>query len=75
MIKINRKNGVEFMSIDEFTRWMCLVEAFDFIERFMGENKLEVDNISSVSAIEKYINERFHAMRYDIEHEHAAGNI
>jgi hypothetical protein len=76
MITIKRGNGiVEEMTTDEFTRWMCLVEAFHFIE--MKAKELKVDAIDMIKplAIEGYIKDRFSAMKHDVECEAVLGNI
>jgi len=75
MIKINRKDGVEYMDLDTFSRWMCLVEAYDFIEKYGEEYSIDPSNLLNANAIEKYITERYHAMRHDVEFEHAMGTI
>lgn len=55
------------MTLDEFTRWMCLAEAFHFIQKKAEELDIEVEKLLKPMAIERYIQERFHAMRYDVE--------
>jgi hypothetical protein len=75
MIKIDRMGGTEYMSVEEFSRWMCLVEAFDFIEKHAEELGVNYSNMIKPTAIEKYIIERFHAMRYDVGVEHERGTI
>lgn len=78
VVTIDKRDGTqEEMSIDEFSRWMCLMEAFDFIEKKAEEmGKLDkIDQMLKPLAIEKYINERYPAMRYDVEIELEAGNL
>jgi hypothetical protein len=75
MIKINRKDGVEYMDLDTFSRWMCLIEAFHFIEQHAEEFAIDASNLLNSSAIDKYIEERYHAMRHDVGFEHAMGSI
>lgn len=76
MITINKTNGdnVE-MTIDEFSRWMCLAEAFFFIEEKAKELKVDVSDLLKPLAIDSYIKERFDAMRHDIGCEIALGNL
>jgi hypothetical protein len=54
------------MPIDEFTRWMCLVEAFHFIEEKAQDLKVNVDALLKPLAIEEYIKERYLSMRHDV---------
>jgi hypothetical protein len=75
MIQINKISGVEYMSIDEFARWACLVEAFDFIAEKADQLGNDAFDFIKPSAFETYINERFSAMRYDVSVEYAMGNI
>lgn len=76
MIIIKRGNGiVEEMSNEEFTRWMCLVEAFHFIEEKAKDLKVDPFHMIKPLAIESYIKARFPAMLYDVECELLLGNI
>lgn len=63
------------MTLTEFARWACLVEAFHFIQQKAEE--LGVNSIDMIKplAIEKYIEERFEAMLWDSRIEHQLGNI
>lgn len=76
-ILLNKKDGSEeMMSMDEFSRWMCLVEAFHFIETKAADLKLEnTDKLLKPLAIETYISERFPSMRHDVGVEHRMGTI
>ena len=68
-VAIERKNGsVETMSDTEFTRWACLIEAFDFIKEKaeqLGLDKLEL--LIKPAAIEKYVEERSISMLHDVQ--------
>lgn len=76
MITINRGNGiVETMTIDEFSRWMCFVEALHFIQEKAKELKVDIGTVMKPLAIDAYIKERYDAMRHDIECEHKLGNL
>lgn len=57
------------MTIDEFTRWMCLAEAFHFIEEKAKELQVDVEKLIKPLAIETYIKERFDSMKHDVSHE------
>tara|TARA_R110000764_G_scaffold66269_4_gene138221 strand:+ start:1848 stop:2090 length:243 start_codon:yes stop_codon:yes gene_type:complete len=77
-IKLNKKDGsTEYMEIDEFARWACLVEAISTVGEKLDEAGVPADNGSWVKplAFEKYIRERFHAMRADVIVEAAIGRI
>jgi hypothetical protein len=75
MIQINKMSGVEYMSIDEFARWACLIEAFDFIAEKAEQIGNDTFDFIKPSAFETYINERFPAMRHDIAIEHQMGYL
>lgn len=75
MISLNRDGVEEYMSVDEFSRWMCLAEALTFIERHAEDMGIDSYEMVKPQAIDTYIKERFHAMKYDVELEHAMGNI
>jgi len=76
MITIEKKNGeVVEMSTDEFSRWMCLAEAFFFIEEKAKELKIDVSTLLKPLAIDSYIKERFDAMRHDVGCEIELGNL
>lgn len=75
-INITLADGsIHTMTIDEFTRWMCLVEAFHFIETKAGELKVDIDKLIKPLAIETYIKERFDSMKHDVSHEIEHGLI
>lgn len=75
MIQINKVSGVEYMPIDEFARWACLIEAFDFIFQRAEEKGVESFDFMKPAAFDTYIAERFPAMSHDIMIEHRLGNI
>jgi hypothetical protein len=76
-VEIPRNDGsIEIMSATEFTRWACLIEAFDFIRE--KAEQLGVDNLDLLikpNAIEKYIEERWVSMLHDVETEIKMGLI
>lgn len=76
MIQIKTKKGMtHFMTIPEFSKWACLVEAFHFIEQRANEMNIDFTNLIKPNAIEKYIDERYHAMMHDVKIEYELGNI
>ena len=68
-VEIERGDGsMETMSDTEFTRWACLIEAFDFIKE--KAEQLGVSNIDLLikpAAIEKYMEERCISMLHDVQ--------
>jgi hypothetical protein len=76
-IKVNLKDGVEEMSIETFSRWMCLIEAIDCIQRKCEEDEINMEKVDWVKpiAIQHYIDERFHSMVHDVTVEHQLGNL
>lgn len=74
-ITVNTKDNKINMSIDQFSRWMCLIEAIDFIDKTCvewGKDIEEVDWVKPV-ALQKYIDERFHSMKHDVTVEYDMG--
>lgn len=76
-IVIGKRDGSEeTMSLDEFSRWMCLVEAFYFIETKAAEMNLDnVDKLMKPLAIERYLTDRYPSMRHDVGVEYQMGTI
>lgn len=70
-VVIERGDGsVEEFTSTEFTRWACLIEAFEFIRQ--KAEQIGVDNLELLikpAAIEKYIEERAVSMIQDVETE------
>lgn len=78
MIKFNLTNGETVdMSLEQMTRWCCLLEAVDSIEKKCEEAGKNMDQIDWVKplAMQKYIEERYHAMLHDVTIEHERGII
>lgn len=70
-ITVNTSNGQEQMTIEHYSRWLCLLEAIDFIDKKCdewGKNMDDVDWVKPI-AIQKYIDERFHSVKRDVEYE------
>jgi hypothetical protein len=74
-VYIETLTNVFEMSVDEFSRWMCLVEAFDFIEKKAQDLGVDPDDLLKPLAIEEYIHGsipkkfdgRFESMRHDVK--------
>jgi hypothetical protein len=75
MITINTKKGLVKMSLNEFARWACLVEALTFIRDKAEELNISAVNMVKPNALEVYINERYYAMLADVRFEYNAGML
>lgn len=57
------------MSVDSYSRWLCLVEAMQFINQKAQKSKIDLDKndkwIKPLS-LQKYIKERYHSMKHDL---------
>ncbi len=67
-ITVTTNQGTEQMTVDHYARWMCLIEAIDFIDKKCEEWGKDMDSVDWVKpiAIQKYIDERFHSLKYDL---------
>ena len=74
-IPVNTKDSVVNMSIDQYSRWLCLIEAIDFIDKKCEEWGKDIENVDWVKpvALQKYIDERFHSMKHDVTVEYDMG--
>lgn len=75
MIVIDSKMGKVRMSLTEFARWACLIEAFTFINDKAVELGINPVCMVKPLAIDTYINERYHAMLHDVKVEYSMGNL
>jgi phage regulator Rha-like protein len=69
-ITVECKDKSQKLKIDEYTRWLCLIEALDFISRKALQFKVnlhdkDVDWVKPL-AFQKYIVERFDSMKDEI---------
>jgi disulfide oxidoreductase YuzD len=77
-ITFKLKNGkTHEMSVDEMARWACLIEGVQFVADKCEEIGLSKDSEEWIKplAFQKYIDERFEAMRHDIKVEVIMGRI
>lgn len=69
-VSIKTRKGVEHvMTLETYTRWMCLMEAIDVIDRTAKIHNIDLDKRTDwvkPLAIQKYINERYPAMLHDV---------
>ena len=69
-VNIKTKSGDHDFSLETYARWLCLAEAFDYIEKGIEKRKgrdPNIENIVKPIAIQKYIDERYHAMLHDVK--------
>lgn len=64
----SNKNHV--MTVDTYSRWLCLVEALEHINDKAKKSKINLDKSDSwikPLAIQKYIKQRFPSMNHDFK--------
>lgn len=77
-VTINKSNGTsEEMTIETYTRWLCLVEALDVITQTAERKKIDLNNNDWVKpiALQKYIDERYLSMLHDAKCEEALAKL
>lgn len=63
-----KSNKTHVMTIDTYSRWLCLAEALQLINQQAEKSKMDLDKTSSwikPIALQKYIAQRFPAMNHD----------
>lgn len=65
-------NNKDFdLSKDEYTRWLCLLEGIDIVDKKMHQfgRRLKNENVDWIKplAFQKYITERFETMKCDLD--------
>ena len=66
--KVEKKN-ILGMSVNEYVRWLCLIEAIDHIETKASQLKIDLDKSSDWIQpidIKKYIRERFNSLKDEV---------
>lgn len=70
-VSITTRDGNEHvMSVETYTRWLCLVEALDVIQKAAERNNINLNKRTDwvkPLAIQKYMDERFHSMLHDVK--------
>ncbi len=65
-ITVETKSGPHKLKVNEYTRWLCLVEALDIISRKAAQFKMDLHNKDAdwvkPLAFQKYITERYESM-------------
>ena len=77
-IKFELKNGKTYeMTIDEMTRWACLLEGIEQVSKKCREIGLGDNDDCWIKplAFQKYIDERFHSMKHDLTVEASLGRL
>lgn len=74
---ITKDGKLHVLSLECYTRWLCLLEALDVISSKAEEDNIDLEKDQSwikPGALQKYMDERYHAMLYDIEYELSGGS-
>lgn len=70
-ITVNLKDKTEEMSLDTYSRWLCLIEAIELVCGKAKQIKVDISNNMDwikPLAFQKYIEERFESMKDEAEH-------
>jgi hypothetical protein len=65
-----KSNKTHVMTVDTYSRWLCLAEALQLINQQAERSKIDLDKSDSwIKPIElqKYIKQRFPAMNHDFK--------
>ncbi len=65
-----KSNKTHVMSVDAYTRWLCLAEALQLINQQAEKSKIDLEKNDSwikPIALQKYIKQRFPAMNHDFK--------
>ena len=65
-----KSNKTHAMTIDTYTRWLCLAEALQLINQQAEKSKIDLEKNNSwikPIALQKYIKQRFPAMNHDFK--------
>ena len=70
-VSIKTKSNTEHvMSVDTYSRWLCLVEALQHVNTQAKKSKVDLDKTDKwikPLTFQKYIKERFHSMNHDFK--------
>jgi hypothetical protein len=71
IVVLTTKSNKEItLGLDEYTKWLCLLEAIEYIEQKAKDISVDLDaSMAWVKplAIQKYVKERFVSMRHDVK--------
>jgi hypothetical protein len=65
-----KSNTTHVMTVDTYTRWLCLAEALQLINQQAEKSKIDLEKTDSwikPIALQKYIKQRFPAMNHDFK--------
>jgi hypothetical protein len=65
-----KSNAEHVMSVDSYSRWLCLMEAVELINQQASKSKIDLeksDKWIKPLALQKYINQRFPSMNHDFK--------
>lgn len=65
-----KSNHKHVMSVDTYSRWLCLAEALQFINEKAVKSKIDLEKTSTwikPIALQKYIKQRYPSMNHDIK--------
>ena len=68
-VVVRSNSGVSKFNLDEYVRWLCLLEAIEHISYKAKEISVNLDKDTKwvqPLAMQKYIKERFLSMKYDV---------
>ena len=57
------------LGLNEYTKWLCLIEAMEYIEHKAKDINIDLDKTDDwikPLALQKYVKERFLSMRHDV---------
>lgn len=76
-IEIETKKGTVTMTLEEFSRWACLLELVTHVQKFSETKNINLDKFNWIKPLkmQEYIEQRFHSMLHDVKVEHARGLI
>lgn len=70
-ITLNHNKDTIDLSFDEYSRWLCLLEGIDLVDKKMKQygSRLKNENMDWIKplAFQKYITERFESMKFELE--------
>lgn len=70
-VSIKTKNNKKHvMSVDAYSRWLCLAEAMTYISESANKNKIDLSKSNKwikPLAIQKYIKQRYPSMNHDFK--------
>jgi hypothetical protein len=68
-ITIKTQTGVLKFTTEQFSRWICLFEACDFITEHAAKLNMSSDDMLKPAAIEEYIGIRYPSVFADVKYE------